>query len=52
MDFVTLRGQYKEFFYRDFRYEREEGFYKVTFFYEIPGLSEFETVWKFPDTGL
>lgn len=51
MDFVTLRGQYKEFFYRDFRYEREEGFYKVTFFYEIPGLSEFETVWKFPDTG-
>ena len=51
MDFVTLREQYKEFFYHGFRYEKEEGFYKVTFSYEIPGLSDFETVWKFPDTG-
>ena len=51
MDFISLREQYKEFLYKDYRYEVEDGFYKVTFSYEIPGLSEFETVWKFPDGG-
>lgn len=51
MDFVSLREEYKEFLYRGFRYGVEEGFYKVTFSYEIPGLSGFETVWKFPDAG-
>ncbi len=51
MDFFSLREQYKEFVYKGFSYEVEEGFYKVTFSYEIPGLSEFETVWKFPDAG-
>ena len=51
MDFISLREQYKEFLYKGYRYEVEDGFYKVTFSYEIPGLSEFETVWKFPDAG-
>ena len=51
MDFISLREQYKEFLYKGFRYEVAEGFYQVIFSYEIPGLSEFETVWKFPDTG-
>ena len=51
MDFLSLREQYKEFLYKGFRYEVTEGFYQVTFSYEIPGLSEFETVWKFPDAG-
>ena len=51
MDFFSLREQYKEFLYKGFSYEVTEGFYQVTFSYEIPGLSEFETVWKFPDAG-
>ncbi len=51
MDFISLREQYKEFLYKGFSYEVEDGLYKVTFSYEIPGLSEFETVWKFPDAG-
>ena len=51
MDFFSLREQYKEFLYRGFRYEVSDGVYQVTFSYEIPGLSEFETVWKFPDAG-
>ena len=51
MDFFSLREQYKVFLYRGFRYEVAEGFYQVTYFYEIPGLSEFETVWKFPEVG-
>ena len=51
MDFISLRKQYKEFWYKGFSYEIEEGFYKVTFSFEIPGLSDFETVWKFPDRG-
>ncbi len=51
MDFFSLREQYKEFVYKGFCYGTEDGFYKATFSYEIPGLSEFETVWKFPDAG-
>ena len=51
MDFFSLREQYKEFFYKGFSYKVTEGFYQVTFSYEIPGLSEFETMWKFPDAG-
>ena len=51
MDFISLREQYKEFLYKGFSCAVEEGFYKVTYSYEIPGLSEFETVWKFPDAG-
>lgn len=51
MDFFSLREQYKEFLYKGFSCEVTEGFYQVTFSYEIPGLSEFETVWKFPDAG-
>ena len=51
MDFFSLREQYKEFVYKGFSYEVTEGMYQVTFSYEIPGLSEFETVWKFPDAG-
>ncbi len=51
MDFFSLREQYKEFMYKGFSYEVTEGVYRVTFSYEIPGLSEFETVWKFPDAG-
>ena len=51
MDFISLRKQYKEFWYRGFSYEIEEGFYKVTYSYEIPGVSVFRTEWKFPDTG-
>ncbi len=51
MDFISLREQYKEFLYKGFSCVIEEGFYKVTYSYEIPGLSEFETIWKFPDAG-
>ncbi len=51
MDFISLREQYKEFVYKGFSYDVTEGVYQVTFSYEIPGLSEFETVWKFPDAG-
>ena len=51
MDFISLREQYKEFVYKGFSYEVTEGVYQVTYSYEIPGLSEFETVWKFPDAG-
>lgn len=51
MDFISLRKQYKEFVYKGFSCEVQEGFYVVTYVYEIPGLSEFETVWKFPDAG-
>ncbi len=51
MDFYSLREQYKEFMYKGFSYEVTEGVYRATFSYEIPGLSEFETVWKFPDAG-
>lgn len=51
MDFISLREQYKEFFYKGFSCDITEGMYQVTFSYEIPGLSEFETVWKFPDAG-
>ncbi len=48
MDFISLREQYKEFLYKGFRTQVSEGVYEVTFSYEIPGLSDFETVWKFP----
>ena len=51
MDFISLREQYKEFIYKGFSCNITEGMYQVTFSYEIPGLSEFETVWKFPDAG-
>ncbi len=51
MDFFSLREQYKEFIYKGFSYELTDDAYQVTFTYEIPGLSEFETVWKFPDRG-
>lgn len=51
MEFISLREQYKEFVYKGFSYEVKEGFYVVTYAYEIPGLSEFETVWKFPEGG-
>ncbi|MDD5900394.1 MAG: hypothetical protein PUC73_05800 [Lachnospiraceae bacterium] len=51
MDFVALREQYKEFLYKGFCCEAEEGAYKVTYSYEISGLSDFETVWRFPDAG-
>lgn len=51
MDFISLRKQYKEFVYKGFSCEVQEGFYVVTYVYEISGLSEFETVWKFPDAG-
>jgi len=51
MDFISLREQYKEFLYKGFRSRVAEGVYQVTFSYEIPGLSEFETVWKFPGVG-
>ncbi len=51
MDFISLREQYKEFIYKGFSCDITEGMYQVTFSYEIPGLSEFETVWKFPDAG-
>lgn len=51
MDFISLREQYKEFIYKGFSCDIAEGMYQVTFSYEIPGLSEFETVWKFPDAG-
>lgn len=51
MDFISLREQYKEFIYKGFSWDITEGMYQVTFSYEIPGLSEFETVWKFPDAG-
>ena len=51
MDFISLREQYKEFVYKGFSYEVTDGFYRVTYSFEIPGLSEFETVWKFPDAG-
>ena len=51
MDFISLREQYKEFIYKGVSCDIAEGMYQVTFSYEIPGLSEFETVWKFPDAG-
>lgn len=51
MDFISLREQYKEFLYKGFRCEVSEDVYQVTFSYEIPGLSEFETMWKFPGVG-
>ncbi len=51
MDFFSFREQYKEFLYKGFFCEVAEGVYQVTFSYEIPGLSEFETMWKFPDAG-
>ena len=51
MDFISLREQYKEFIYKGVSCDIAEGMYQVTFSYEIPGLSEFETIWKFPDAG-
>ena len=48
MDYNELRKTYKEFIYKSYNIEETEEKIKVTYHFEIPGLSEFTPYWEFP----
>lgn len=48
MDYNELRKTYKEFIYKSYNIEETEEKIKVTYNFEIVGLSEFTPYWEFP----
>lgn len=46
--FNDLRDKFSSFEYRDFTVERTKDMCHVTFYFAIPGLSEFDPEWEFP----
>lgn len=46
--FDELREKYPSFIYRDFSVEHLETVYHVTYFFSIPELCDFKSVWEFP----
>lgn len=48
MDYNELRKTYKEFVYKSYNIEETEQKIKVTYNFEIAGLSEFNPYWEFP----
>ena len=46
--YESLRRQYPQFIYKDYRIEEEEGWVKLTYDFEIPGLSAFAPTWTLP----
>lgn len=48
MDYNELRKTYKEFIYKSYNIEETEEEIKVTYNFEIVGLSEFTPYWEFP----
>ena len=48
MKYNQLREEYKEFIYHEYKIEETNEKVKVTYHFEIPGLSEFHPYWEFP----
>ena len=48
MNFDSLRNQYPKFIYEDYKIEEMDGNYVCTFYFNVPGLTTFEPVIKFP----
>lgn len=48
MDYNELRETYKEFIYKSYNIEETEEKIRVTYKFEIVGLSEFTPYWEFP----
>jgi len=46
--YLSLREQYPRFAYRGYDIEENDTCLKITYRFEIPGLSEFAPVWVFP----
>lgn len=46
-----LRKDYPEFIYHDYHIEEGEGAVRITYDFEIPGLSSFHPSWEFPMKG-
>lgn len=46
--YLKLRERYPRFFYRGYEIEEDETELKLTYSFEIEGLSSFAPVWKFP----
>lgn len=49
--FNNLRSQYKEFIYKDFSIEYSGDVCRITYYFSIPGLADFEPTWEFPMKG-
>ncbi len=47
-NFEELRKKYKYFIYKDFTIQNLENTYQVIYYFSIPELCEFESVWEFP----
>lgn len=48
MNYNELRETYKEFIYKSYNIEETEEKIRITYDFEIPGLSEFHPYWEFP----
>lgn len=46
--FENLRKKYNSFIYKDFLVQHLKNSYKVIYYFSIPKLCEFESVWEFP----
>lgn len=46
--FEDLRKKYNSFIYKDFLVQRLETTYQVIYYFSIPELCDFESVWEFP----
>ena len=47
-DYVNLREQYPRFLYKGYETEEDSQSLKITYQFEIPGLSSFAPAWIFP----
>lgn len=50
MKYQELREEYKEFIYRSYHIEETPEKIRITYEFEIPGLSQFTPYWEFPKT--
>ena len=48
MNYNELRENYKEFIYKKYTIEETQERIRITYYFEIPGLSEFQPYWEFP----
>ena len=48
MNFLELREKYPEFSYNWYKIEENENEYKITYEFEIKGLSKFNPTWTIP----
>lgn len=51
LQYEQLRKDYPLFQYKGYQLEEEEEDIRITYYFEIPGLSSFAPVWKFPKAG-